>query len=102
MRMIRRGWFGGVLLALVFVPTLSVGAQTQAGLARFAPVAPSERIPNLDTLKDELKQYHACTCTCGCYATDLDLQADRAIAFLRLRRRGGPETREACAGARYR
>jgi acid phosphatase len=85
MRMIRRGWFGGVLLALVFVPTLSVGAQTQEGLARFAPVAPSERIPNLDTLKDELKQYHACTCTCGCYAKDLDLQAERAIAFLRLR-----------------
>lgn len=51
----------------------------------FAPVAPSERIPNLDKLKDELKRYHACTCACGCYAEDLDLQADRAIAFLRTR-----------------
>src|SRR4029077_20772431 len=40
---------------------------------------------NLDTLKYELKQYHACTCTCGCYAKDLDLEADRAIAFLRVR-----------------
>lgn len=51
----------------------------------FAPVAPSEHIPNLDKLKEELKQYHACTCACGCYAKDLDLQADRAIAFLRAR-----------------
>jgi len=47
--------------------------------------APAERIPNLDDLKTELKQYQACTCKCGCYAKDLDRQADRAIAFLRLR-----------------
>jgi acid phosphatase len=52
---------------------------------RIAPVAPSEKIPNLDQLKDELKRYHACNCTCGCYAKDLDLQAERAIAFLRQR-----------------
>lgn len=50
--------------------------------SRFAPVAPSERIENLDTLKGELKQYHECTCKCGCYAKDLDLQAERAVAFL--------------------
>jgi acid phosphatase len=45
----------------------------------------AERIGNLDVLKDKLKRYHDCTCTCGCYAHDLDLQADRAIAFLRRR-----------------
>ncbi len=45
----------------------------------------AERIPNLDALKKELRQYHDCTCACGCYAHDLDAQADRAIAFLRLR-----------------
>jgi acid phosphatase len=47
--------------------------------------APAERIPNLDELKAELKQYYACTCKCGCYAKDVDRQADRAIAFLRMR-----------------
>jgi len=63
-------------------------AQPEIAHARgpqFAPVAPSEHIPNLDELKNELKQYHACTCKCGCYAKDLDLQAGRAIAFLRAR-----------------
>jgi acid phosphatase len=52
---------------------------------RTSPLAPGERILNLDTVKDQLKQYHECTCKCGCYAKDLDLQADRAIAFLRHR-----------------
>jgi len=52
---------------------------------RVAALAPGERIPNLDTLKDEVRQYHDCTCNCGCYAKDLDLQADRAIAFLHRR-----------------
>ncbi len=51
----------------------------------FSADAAAERIPNLDTLKKELRQYHDCTCTCGCYAHDLDAQADRAIAFLRQR-----------------
>jgi acid phosphatase len=78
-----RGCIAGVLLALICDVGVPIGAQTHESQARFAPVAPSERIPNLDTLKDELKQYHACTCTCGCYAKDLDLQAGRAIAFLR-------------------
>ncbi len=50
-----------------------------------AALAPGESIPNLDALKDEIRQYHACTCKCGCYAKDLDLQSDRAIAFLRRR-----------------
>jgi putative acid phosphatase of HAD superfamily subfamily IIIB len=44
--------------------------------------AAAERIPNLGTLKTELKRYHDCTCKCGCYAHDLDAQADRAIEFL--------------------
>lgn len=52
---------------------------------RFAPVAPGESLPNLDKIKDELKQYHDCVGTHGCYAKDLDLQAGRAIAFLRMR-----------------
>ena len=51
----------------------------------FSVNAPAERILNLDVLKKELKQYHDCTCRCGCYAHDLDIQADRAIAFLRRR-----------------
>ncbi len=50
-----------------------------------AALAPGERIENLDTLKDQLKEYHDCTCKCGCYARDLDLQANRAITFLRQR-----------------
>ncbi len=57
----------------------------QQAVARVAALAPGERIANLDTLKDELKQYHDCTCKCGCYARDLNLQADRAIGFLRQR-----------------
>lgn len=52
---------------------------------RFAPVAQGERIENLDTLKEKVKQYHECACKCGCYANDLDLQANRAIAFLKRR-----------------
>ena len=72
-----------VLLALICDLAVLTGAQTHESQPRFAPVAPSERIPNLDTLKEELKQYHACSCACGCYAKDLDLQSERAIAFLR-------------------
>lgn len=60
-------------------------AQERVIQPKFAPVAPSESIPNLDTLKQELKEYHECTCKCGCYSKHLDLQADRAIAFLRQR-----------------
>lgn len=68
---------------------------------RTAPVAASESIPNLgplldrvNALKSELRQYHACSCTCGCYAKDLDLEADRAVAFLKARghRRGNEKT----------
>lgn len=59
---------------------------------RTAPVAPSETIPNLgplldrvNALKNELRQYHDCSSAAGCYQKDLDLQANRAIAFLRKR-----------------
>ena len=61
------------------------GSQSRPAAARVGPVAPGESLRNLDKLKDELKQYHDCTCTCGCYTKDLDLQANRAIAFLRKR-----------------
>ena len=59
----------------------------------FSVNAAAERIENLDFLKKEIRQYHECTCKCGCYAHDLDVQADRAIAFLRRRvaRNGGKE-----------
>ena len=62
----------------------SLEAQQTAGPAFSSDVA-AERIPNLDKLKAELRQYHECTCKCGCYSHDLDVQADRAIAFLRQR-----------------
>ncbi len=48
----------------------------------FSTDTAAERIPNLGTLKTELERYHDCTCKCGCYARDMDVQADRAIAFL--------------------
>lgn len=73
-------------LRAVFAAILVISmAPTFVFAQAVGPVAPSERIPNLDKLKDALKQYHECTCTCGCYAKDLDLQADRAIKFLRAR-----------------
>ena len=60
-------------------------ATAQQPAARMSAYAPAERTANLDVLKAQLRQYHECTCTCGCYAKDLDRQADRAIAFLRIR-----------------
>lgn len=52
---------------------------------RFSSDPTAERIPNLDKLKQELREYQDCTCKCGCYEHDIDRQADRAIAFLRRR-----------------
>lgn len=78
------------VFAIAFFPG-TLGAQqglppsTLHPPVRFSTWAAAERIPNLDNLKTELKQYHDCTCTCGCYSKDLDRQADRAIAFLRQR-----------------
>ena len=75
------------LAAAVF--TISFGASfipaQPAPQPAFSADAAAEQITNLDTLKAELKQYHDCTCKCGCYAHDLDVQGDRAIAFLRRR-----------------
>lgn len=78
-------------LALVLAPlplapqNATAHAPANASHGSYAPTAPSESIPNLDDEKAQLRQYHDCTCKCGCYAKDLDLQADRAIAFLRQR-----------------
>lgn len=71
----------------LFIAALAISslAAQQTQHPEFSTVPAAERIPNLDTLKKELKQYHDCVCTCGCYAHDLDAQADRAIAFLRRR-----------------
>jgi acid phosphatase len=85
------------VLALASAPLCCLGQQSRgqqtAGQQPAAPQlqhaysanASAERIPNLDTLKHQLEQYHDCTCTCGCYAHDIDMQADRGIAFLRRR-----------------
>ena len=74
-------------LLLMFVVPVAVAQQS-----RTAPLAPSESIPNLGPLldkvnavKSELRQYYACSCTCGCYAKDMDIEADRAVAFLEAR-----------------
>ena len=78
-----------VVWFLLCVISVAGGAQE---VARTAPVAPSESIPNLgpllarvNALKAKLRQYHDCTCTCGCYANDMELEADRAVAFLETR-----------------
>lgn len=60
-------------------------AAQQSPQPAFSSNVQAERIPNLDSLKKELRQYHDCTCTCGCFARDQDVQADHAIAFLRQR-----------------
>jgi acid phosphatase len=66
----------------------ALGQQTATATARqpvFSVDVPAERIENIDALKKQLKAYHECTCTCGCYTHDLDVQANRAITFLRRR-----------------
>lgn len=72
------------LTAALALPGATLRAQTPAPPV-FSTVPSAERIPNFDLLVTELKQYHECTCKCGCYAHDLELQADRAISFLRKR-----------------
>jgi acid phosphatase len=74
--------FAIAILSVVAVPHCLSAQETAT---HFAALSPGERIANLDVLKDQLRQYHDCKCTCGCYARDLDVQADRAIAFLRQR-----------------
>jgi len=87
--MLRRKIASLLIVVASFAGTLLLPAQ-QAPVT--APEAPSESIPNLgplldhvNALKTELRQYHDCTSAAGCYQKDLDLQADRAIAFLRKR-----------------
>ena len=82
----------GLLVLIVgigFAPLTAAAQQAAADKKDSAPhvsaLALGESIQNLDKLKAELKQYHDCTCKCGCYTKDLDLQANRAIAFLRER-----------------
>ena len=72
-------------LAIGLAIGLSCLSAQQPPRPAFSTDAAAERIPNLGTLKTELKEYHDCTCKCGCYAHDLHVQADRAIAFLRQR-----------------
>ena len=75
-----------VVLALICGSIAIYAQKPQPQLtASFSINNAAERIPNLDELKSELRQYQACTCKCGCYARDLDTQADRAIDILRQR-----------------
>jgi acid phosphatase len=91
-------WLKILAAGLVFMFGLRfLGAQPST-LPAFSTDVAAERIPNLDTIKKELRQYHDCTCTCGCYAHDLDVQADRAIAFLR--RRAARRTPNGNSGAK--
>ena len=73
-----------VVAVAIAASAYGLPAQT-AAQHTFSEDAAAERIPNLDKLKAEVKQYHECTCTCGCYKHDIDLQADRGIAFLQRR-----------------
>ncbi len=73
----------GLQTVLICAPLWLAAQQSSSPV--FVTDAAAERIPNLDAHKKELRQYHDCTCTCGCYAHDLDVQSDRAIAFLRQR-----------------
>jgi acid phosphatase len=78
--------------AILALSAASHGAYAQA----VAPLAPSERIQNLDSIKAQLKAYHDCAKSTYCYQRDLDLQANRAIAFLH-RRIVHPPTQEKLA-----
>src|SRR5579859_8099936 len=90
--------FSFTRLTLLLMLAVPIGVAQQP---RTAPVAPGENIPNLgplleevNALKSELRQYHACSCACGCYAKEIDLEADRAITFLeeRAHRRDNEKT----------
>ncbi len=76
------------ILAMAAASTGAFAQQATAGQHVVSQNVAAERIVNLDVLKKKVKQYHDCTCACGCYAHDLDMQADRAIAFLRRRAAG--------------
>jgi len=72
-----------IFVVVLGIFTFSLQFSAQQIVPKTAALAPGESIPNLDTLKARVKQYH--DCERGCYAKDLNLEADRAIAFLRTR-----------------
>jgi acid phosphatase len=79
---VRKHWIQFVavfVLCAVFPAAAPIAAQV------VAPLAPGERIANLGTLKQQLRDYHDCVRPMVCYQSDLDLEARRAIAFLRRR-----------------
>ncbi len=71
--------FPSFLIAFVLSGSAVAAAQVTA------PVAPGESIRNLDDLKAQVRAYHECTKPAVCYQHDLDLQANRAVAFLHRR-----------------
>jgi len=79
-----RIFVGLAFMTAVVLPGAALRAQSSTQPV-FSTIPTAERITNFDQLVSQLKQYHECTCKCGCYAHDLDLQADRAITFLRRR-----------------
>ncbi len=84
----RHFWNLAIVLVLGTAPMVALGQQTAQRKPQqpvFSVDVPAERLENIDALKKQLKAYHDCTCKCGCYSHDLDVQADRAIAFLRRR-----------------
>jgi acid phosphatase len=67
--------------SLLLLSFAAFGQQTpQAG---FSANAAAERLPNLDVVKEQLRQYHACTS--GCYTSDMQAQANLALDFLHQR-----------------
>lgn len=75
------------ILGIAFAPTCLSAQQPPKRVNVLARAESIQNIesPDIKSLKIQLKQYHECTCKCGCYASDLDRQADRAIAFLHVR-----------------
>lgn len=74
-----------VVLLLTGASSALLAQQTASSARSISENVGAERIVNIDVLRQKLRRYHDCTCTCGCYTRDLDLQADRAIAFLHRR-----------------
>jgi acid phosphatase len=68
------------LLSVVLLPFL-LTVQSAAGNT----LVSHEPKPNLGQWKTHLIAYHNCQAGQGCYASDLDRQSDRAIAYLRQR-----------------
>lgn len=73
------------IVSAAFLLASACGVSAQKSEPKFISNSTAERILNLDLVKKEVREYHDCTCKCGCYTHDIDMQADRAIAFLRRR-----------------